>query len=121
MVACFLLLFGSGVLFVFFSSDMPRIFILFFFSLCLKVFKKLINTFQKRKKYTSRERQERKVCKFILGAVLAASLGCGLGFFSFFIQMNQDISLETNEYVYHFRGISDKWHCILPVFHSLIC
>ena len=85
---------------------MPGIILSFLFSLCLEVIKGLINTFQRRKTCTSGGRQERKVRKFILGVVLSASLSCVL--FLFFIQMNQDISLVTNEYVYHFRGISER-------------
>lgn len=54
-----------------FSSGMPGSFSLFFSSMFLKVIKKLINTFQRKKKKKSSigGRLERKVCKCILGVV----------------------------------------------------
>lgn len=68
-------------------------------------------------------RKAGKVCKFILDAVLAAAFDCGFVFcfFFFFVHMNQGISSETDEYLHHFRGMSDKKHHILLVFHSLSC
>lgn len=56
-----------------FSSGMPGSFSLFFFSLFLKVIKKLINTFQRKKKSSIGGRLERKVCKCILSVVRAVS------------------------------------------------
>lgn len=112
MVVCFLV----WVLFCFFPFWYAWDFYSFLSSLFLKVIKRLINAFQRRKKNVPVEQGEKK--KYVNSSLVQYYLPFLVVFFFLF---HTDEPGHFLEYVYHFRGISDKRHHILPVFHSLIC